>query len=135
MAMSFETDTPRVEQELLEAYAAQGWLVPIAIVLSALLIVSLAWATAPKALSVGWFLMVVSVLSVRARSQQWLKQAHHMPLSRRMAISTAISSLGGLTHSYLCDPRYREDGRNRPCDAFTDLCRKLCAMGAGDVAR
>lgn len=96
--MSIETDTPRVEQELLEAYAAQGWLVPIAIVLSALLIVSLAWATAPKALSVGWFLMVVSVLSVRARSQQWLKQAHHMPLSRRMAISTAISSLGGLTH-------------------------------------
>ena len=96
--MSIEIETPRVEQELLEAYAAQGWLVPIAIVLSALLIVSLAWSTAPKALSVGWFAMVVSVLLVRARSQNWLKQAHHIPLSRRMAIAAATSGLGGVTH-------------------------------------
>ena len=96
--ISIETETPRVEQELLETYAAQGWLVPIAIVFSALLIVSLAWSTAPRALSVGWFAMVVGVVVVRARAQQWLKHARHVPLSRRMKIAAAISALGGVTH-------------------------------------
>ena len=93
-----EADAPQVEQELLDAYAAQGWQVPVAVVLSALLIVAMAWATAPLALSLGWLAAVVTVLTVRHHVQRWLKAARHVPLRRRMAYATLLSAAGGITH-------------------------------------
>ena len=93
-----DADTPQVEQELLDAYAAQGWRVPVAVVLSALLIVAMAWATAPLALSLGWLAAVVTVLTVRYHVQRWLRDARHLPVRRRMAYAAMLSAAGGITH-------------------------------------
>ena len=93
-----DADTPQVEQELLDAYAAQGWRVPVAVVLSALLIVAMAWATAPLALSLGWLAAVVTVLTVRYHVQRWLRDARHLPVRRRMAYAAVLSAAGGITH-------------------------------------
>lgn len=93
-----DADTPQVEQELLDAYAAQGWRVPVAVMLSALLIVAMAWATAPLALSLGWLAAVVTVLTVRYHVQRWLRDARHLPVRRRMAYAAMLSAAGGITH-------------------------------------
>ena len=93
-----DPDGPQVEQELLDAYAAQGWQVPLAVVLSALLIVAMAWRTAPLALCAGWLLAVVSVLALRQRVHRWLQAARHVPLRHRMAGATLMSLAGGITH-------------------------------------
>ena len=93
-----EADAPQVDQELLDAHAAQGWQVPVAVVLSALLIVAMAWSTAPLALSLGWLAAVVAVLTVRHHVQRWLKLARHVPLRRRMVYATLLSLVGGITH-------------------------------------
>ena len=93
-----DPDGPQVEQELLDAYAAQGWQVPLAVVLSALLIVAMAWRTAPLALCVGWLLAVVAVLALRQRVHRWLQAARQVPLRHRMAGATLMSLAGGITH-------------------------------------
>ena len=95
---SADAEAPQVEQELLDAYAAQGWRVPVAVVLSALLIVAMAWATAPLALSLGWLAAVVTVMTVRHRVQRWLRDARHLPVRRRMAYAAVLSAAGGITH-------------------------------------
>lgn len=89
---------PSVEQELLEEYAKQGFRVPIAVLLSAFLIVSMAWQRAPLALSLGWLLAVAVVLIIRGLAQRWLPRATHVAMPRRMAITTVISAMGGITH-------------------------------------
>ena len=66
--------------------------------LSALLIVAMAWATAPLALSLGWLAAVVTVLTVRYHVQRWLRDARHLPVRRRMAYAAMLSAAGGITH-------------------------------------
>ncbi|MFT3811865.1 MAG: ATP-binding protein [Acidovorax sp.] len=87
-----------VEQELLDAYAQQGPRVPIAVLLSALLIVAMAWSTAPLGLSMGWLAAVAMVLIIRSAVHLWASRSHRVPTRRRMWAVTVVSLLGGIAH-------------------------------------
>ena len=86
------------EQEVLEAYATQGPRVPLAVTLSAVLIVAMAWSTAPLALSMGWLTTVVGVLGVRGVVHRWAARSIESPLRWRLLAVTVVSLMGGLAH-------------------------------------
>lgn len=87
-----------VEQELLDAYAQQGPRVPIAVLLAALLIVAMAWSTAPLGLSLGWLAAVVMVVIIRGAVHRWASRSRRVPIRRRMWAVTVVSLLGGIAH-------------------------------------
>lgn len=96
-------DTPAslaqtVEQELLDAYARQGPRVPIAVSLSALLIVAMGWSTAPLSLSLGWLTAVALVLIIRGAVHRWASRSHRVPIQRRMWAVALVSLMGGIAH-------------------------------------
>lgn len=87
----------RFESELLSLIAKQDWPIPVAVLLSSVMMSMLAQDRAPRWLLVGWPLAVAVQLSVRQVVTSWLAAAR-LSLRNRLALSTVLSAYGGLTH-------------------------------------
>jgi signal transduction histidine kinase/CheY-like chemotaxis protein len=92
------TGFQRAEEELPGLYAAQGLRVPLAVMVSALFLASLAQEQAPISLLTGWLGAVAATLALRWWVLMKATTATHIPILTRMNAIAVVSGLGGLVH-------------------------------------
>lgn len=83
---------------MLPMIAAQGWLIPIPVMVAAAAVAWLAREQAPLWLVVGWPLAVALQLTVRQVLTAWLAITDRLSLRAKLRASTVLSAYGGITH-------------------------------------